>query len=451
MSTTQNIGKGIVVVGCQFGDEGKGKVVDYYASKPFVSAVVRFNGGSNTGHTVVTDKKYALHLVPAGLIYGKPSFIGNGVVLNRDVLKKELELFSEKAIKFLKIDPRIHIVLPLHIALDGFQEELKSTQKAAAGTTKQGIGPTYGDKILRFGIRVADLDDEILVDQRLQQLYNYYKAIIDKESQEKLSIPSLAITKQALMQFRYELKPFVADISEELEKLFLNGHNVLFEGAQATLLDIDHGIYPYGTSSTCIVAGASSGSGIGVQFLNERLGIVKAYTSRVGSGPFAGELSTNDGPGKLIQQEGAERGTTTGRPRRVGWLDLVAIKYSVRVNGLTGICLTKVDVIGILDTFNVITAYLLPNNTTSTQFPPVISVVENYRPILKTFKGWGRKSSGEWAKIVEQGSKALPDELQAFITFLEEYLHIPVYLISLGPERSATLELVSLEQQLKKN
>ena len=449
MNTIERIGKGIVIVGCQFGDEGKGKVVDYYASKPSISAVVRFNGGSNTGHTVVTDKTYALHLVPAGLIYGKPSFIGNGVVLNRDVLKKELELFSEKAIKFLKIDPRIHIVLPLHIALDGFQEEIKSAHKADAGTTKQGIGPTYGDKILRFGIRIADLDDEILVEQRLQQLYDYYNVIIDKKSQEKYSIPSLAEMKQELIQFRNELKPFIAEVGEELENFFLTGHNVLFEGAQATLLDIDHGIYPYGTSSTCIVAGASSGSGIGVQYLNERLGIVKAYTSRVGSGPFAGELSTADGPGKLIQQEGVERGTTTGRPRRVGWLDLVAIKYSARINGLTGICLTKVDIIGMLDTFNVITAYQLPNNKISTQFPPIISMVENYRPIFKTFKGWGKKSQEEWAKIIEQGSHSLPDELHVFIKFLEEYLHIPVYLISLGPKRSATLELVSLEQKLK--
>jgi adenylosuccinate synthase len=413
-------GKGIVVVGCQFGDEGKGKIVDFYCSKPYINAVVRFNGGSNAGHTIVAEnKKYALHLLPSGMIYGKTSLMGNGMVVNPRKLDEELKMFPKK-VENLKIDPKSHLVLPLHIQLDAHQEQVKKQGNIAAGTTKQGVGPCYADKASR--------------------IYDHLK--------DTLQIPSLNEQKEELLSYYDKYRKNFTDVGEYVENLILSDHNVLFEGAQATLLDIDHGVYPFSTSSTCLVSGASSGTGIGIKYLNERIGVVKAYTSRVGEGPFISELNASENPGKYIQQTGAEFGTTTGRPRRIGWLDLVSIKYSARLNSLTGLAITKLDIIGGLDVFKVVTKYLTHTGEETTSLPPSVMQIKNFKPIFKEFKGWGTFSKEEYSNICNRKVSEIPSLIKEFISFIETYLKVPVYIASFGPDRELTLELNNLETQL---
>lgn len=451
MSPENVRGFGIVVVGGQFGDEGKGKVVDYYASKPYVNAVVRFNGGSNAGHTIVAeDQKYDVHILPSGLVFEKPSFIGNGVVVDFDQLEAEFTQLREKKGKdlqdLLQISERAHVVLPHHKILDSYQEQVKSKFSRSAGTTKRGIGPSYSDKSARFGIRVVDLWDEDRLTHQLRVLEDYYRPFAEFIP----DFPDFETTREALVQWREHLRPNVSDVGLAVEELLNQGHIVLFEGAQATLLDIDHGLYPYGTSSTCTAAGASAGVGVGPHHLRHRLGVVKAYTSRVGEGPLLGELRTDEGPGNVLQVEGAEYGTTTGRPRRIGWLDLVATRYACRVNGLTGLCLTKVDVVGLLDEFNVITGYSSGQDDRKTDkfrmksYPANLSEFDKLKPILKSFKGWGRLSPEEWFESVQNGRESLPAELQTFLSFVEEETKTPVVLLSYGPSRQATLELSTI-------
>ena len=436
-------GKGIVIVGAQFGDEGKGKVVDFYASKPRIDAVVRFNGGANAGHTIVADGiKHALHLLPSGMVFEKPSFIGNGVVLEFEQLERELKEIQEKKNKdltsLLRISERTFLILPYHKILDGFQEQIKQKYSKDAGTTKRGIGPAYSDKVNRFSLRVVDLFDEEHLETAIDLLvsyYSYFKGDID-----------LKINKETLLKtlksYRVKYESIITDVGYEVEQLLLDEKNVLFEGAQATLLDIDHGIYPFNTSSTTVASGASSGSGLGMQYITDRIGVVKAYTSRVGGGPVMGELDYTKDPGKLIQTEGYEFGTTTGRPRRIAWLDLVAVRYTIRINGLTGLAITKVDILGLLPEFQVIVAYEDPETHTqiTSQFPAQLSKFSTYKPVLKTFKGWGKKEQSEWSQLIKQGFDHFPAELKTFIEFIETETKTPVYIIGLGPERELTYE-----------
>lgn len=440
-------GKGIVVVGTQFGDEGKGKVVDFYASKNSIDAVVRFNGGANAGHTIVADGiKYALHLLPSGMVFEKPSFIGNGVVLEFEQLERELNEVKEKknrdVTSLLKISERTILVLPHHKQLDAFQEQIKTKASKEAGTTKRGIGPSYSDKVNRISLRMADLFDvehmTITLDL-LEEFYSYYKPDVGIEfNKEQI--------RSSLLHYKEKFGPLLTDVGLQIENLLLDGKNVLFEGAQATLLDIDHGIYPFNTSSTTIVSGASSGSGIGIQYLHERIGVVKAYTSRVGGGPVMAELDYTEGVGKFIQQEGYEFGTTTGRPRRIAWLDLVAVRYAIRINGLTGLALTKVDILGMLEEFSVITAYEDPTTGEKnfSHFPAQLSQFSTYKPILQTFKGWGKKTGEEWAGLMKKGYDQFPKELQEFISFIEKETKTPVYVIGLGPARDLTFEKIQV-------
>jgi adenylosuccinate synthase len=438
-----------VIVGGQFGDEGKGKVVDYYSSKASIDTVVRFNGGSNAGHTVVVDGvKYALHLLPSGMIYGKPSYIGNGVVVDLWKIEEELRDLAEKKNKkvvdlrkFLRISDRAHLVLPHHKMLDAFQEEIKKKTASAAGTTKRGIGPAYFDKIARFGLRVTDLWDDERLDAHLDFMQEYYAPY-------EPQVPNLANIKeikQDLLSFKEIYEDNIVEVGEVLEKQLENGSNVLFEGAQSTLLDIDHGLYPFGTSSTCVAAGGSSGTGVGIQYLNERIGIVKAYVSRVGAGPLMGELDTSQNPGKFIQIKGGEFGTTTGRPRRIAWLDLVAVKYACRVNGLTGIALTKLDILGMLDTFYVICEYRDEEHNIRSTFPARIGDFERLQPVTKEFSGWGNLSSDEWVALMEKGWDVFPQELINFINFIESEVKIPVVILGLGPDRRLTFEKIVLD------
>ena len=437
------VGLGIVVIGAQFGDEGKGKIVDFYASKQKIHSVVRFNGGANAGHTIIAENiKYALHLLPSGMVFEKPSFIGNGVVIDLEQLDKELNSLTEKKHKsllgLLKISERAHLVLPLHKQLDVYQEEFKSKLSKEAGTTKRGIGPAYADKAYRFGIRFIDLWDEEHLTNALSLLNEYYEKN-NSVSKTEFSIESL---KQMLYSYREKFSQCLTDVGLDIENIILNGNNVLFEGAQATLLDLDHGLYPFGTSSICTASGASSGTGISVQYLNERIGVVKAYTSRVGSGPLIGELDYTNDPGKFIQVEGHEFGTTTGRPRRIAWLDLVAVRYACRVNGLTGLALTKLDILGMLQEFKVIVAYrnIESGETNLSSFPAQLSLFRKYEPVYKSFTGWGKKSTAEWKNIITKGYNELPLELINFIKFIEQETRTPVYILGLGPERDLTLE-----------
>ena len=440
-------GKGIVVVGAQFGDEGKGKIVDFYASKGSIDAVVRFNGGANAGHTIVAEGiKHALHLLPSGMVFEKPSFIGNGVVLDFLQLESELdELKSKKKkdlVNLLHIDERTTLVFPYHNQLDEFQEKLKSKSALDAGTTKRGIGPAYSDKVNRIAIRVIDLFDEKHLINSLEILEEYYGYF---KSENNIIINKNDLLHE-LTRLKDKFQRLVVDVGYEIENLLLNGKNILFEGAQATLLDIDHGIYPFNTSSTTIASGASSGSGIGVQFLNERIGVVKAYTSRVGGGPVMSELDYTKDVGKLIQQEGFEFGTTTGRPRRIAWLDLVAIRYSIRINGLTGIALTKVDILGLLPEFKVVVAY--ENQETGkkilSQFPAQLTKFSEFKPVLTSFKGWGKRTTEEWKGLMEKGYESFPKELKEFISFIERETKTPIYVIGLGQERELTFEKVKI-------
>ena len=440
-------GKGIVIVGTQFGDEGKGKIVDFYASKTSISAVVRFNGGANAGHTIVADGiKYALHLLPSGIVFEKPSFIGNGVVLEFEQLERELNEVKDKknkdVISLLRISERSFLVLPHHKEIDQFQELIKKKSSKEAGTTKRGIGPAYSDKVNRISLRVVDLFDNdhlITTLSLMEEFYSYYKAemgITFKKDE----------IRSNLLRFKEKFAPIITDVGHDIEQLLLNGKNVLFEGAQATLLDIDHGIYPFNTSSTTVASGASSGSGISIQYLNERIGVVKAYTSRVGGGPVMGELDYTKDVGKFIQQEGYEFGTTTGRPRRIAWLDLVAIRYAIRINGLTGLAITKVDILGMLTEFNVITSYENQTNGEKnySQFPAQLSKFTTYKPIFQRFKGWGKKTDDEWKAYMDKGYESFPNELKQFIAFIEKETGTPIYVIGLGQSRDLTFEKIKV-------
>ncbi|HKZ39894.1 MAG TPA: adenylosuccinate synthase [Candidatus Hodarchaeales archaeon] len=434
-----HIGQGVVIIGTQFGDEGKGKIVDYYCSKAEIDSAVRFNGGSNAGHTIVVGgTKHALHILPSSIVYGKPSYIGNGVVVNPQILLRELEQYPKHA-NFLRMDRRCHLVLGLHLFLDQYQENMKTKEKIAAGTTKQGIGPVYADKANRLGIRWAEAEDKEQLDVQLRLIYEYYSKIL-----EKPEIPDITTQKETIVQSFEKLKKSITDVGEELEKKLKEGKNILFEGAQSTLLDIDHGIYPYSTSSTCTAAGAASGTGIGPQWLSKRIGVMKAYTSRVGEGPFLGELDTKVEPGSTLQQKGGEYGTTTGRPRRVGWLDLVAVKYSVRVNGLTGLAITKLDILGLLPKFKVITAYLERDGVEKANFPARIGKTKEMIPKYEEFTSWGTITVEEWKAIIRRGSSGIPKLLRQFVDFCENFLNCRVHLLSFGPDRELTLELIPL-------
>ncbi|MHA2367070.1 MAG: adenylosuccinate synthetase, partial [Candidatus Hodarchaeales archaeon] len=293
---------------------------------------------------------------------------------------------------------------------------------------------------------IADLWDIERLNAQLELLEDYYEPF----SKLIPSLKEIKAIKQDLLAHKDKIDSNVIEVGEELGKHLQNGSNILFEGAQATLLDIDHGIYPFGTSSTCVAAGASSGSGVSIQYLNERIGVVKAYVSRVGGGPVMGELDTTQNPGKIIQTEGAEFGTTTGRPRRVAWLDFVALKYSCRINGLTGLAITKLDVLGLLDSFQVITSYQNANKEVLIEtFPAKISDFDTYNPIMKEFPGWGYYSEEDWMNMITKGWNAFPKTLQQFIEFIEQETKISVILMSVGPQRLATFERINLSKRFQ--
>ena len=425
----------VVIVGGQWGDEGKGKIVDYYAEK--ADLVVRYQGGCNAGHTVVVGgETFKFHLIPSGVIQGKRVIIGNGVVLDLEVLNKEIENLKSKNKKIdMLISERAHITLPLHKTLDGIEETFRG--KSKVGTTKRGIGPTYADKVARSGLRVIDLFDDKVLNQKLDLLVSIKEKIVKNVFKSKEDISWKKMMNYCLNN-RDKIKGFVGDASLEINRAIKQGKKIIFEGAQGTLLDIDHGSYPFVTSSHTVAGGACIGSGIGPKHIDRVIGVLKGYITRVGGGPMPTELTGKIG--ERIRDKGKEFGTTTGRPRRCGWFDGVILRYAVRVNGLDGLAITKLDVLGGLEKIKLCTSYKY-NGKKLEEFPASLKVLEKCKPVFEEFDGWNDLSEDEWRELAEKGYNALPEELKNYLKKIEEIGGVPVYLISIGPGRESTIAL----------
>ena len=419
---------GLAIVGSQWGDEGKGKIIDYLAKQ--ADMVVRGQGGKNAGHTVVIgDKKYALHLIPSGVLNkGAMNIIGNGVVFDPEGFFKEIEDLNKDGVdtSSIFVSDRAHIVFPYHKVLDGLYEAARG--KDDIGTTKKGIGPCYMDKIERSGLRTCDMLDEKIFREKLSAQIDKKNEIIVKLFNET------PIDKEALIETYVEyakrLKPYIKDTGVLVYDSLKKGEKVLFEGAQGSLLDVDLGTYPYVTSSHPTSGGFTTGSGIGAGTITEVLGITKAYTTRVGKGPFVTELDNE--VGNKIRELGHEYGVTTGRPRRCGWFDAVVVKYSARINGMTGLSLMLLDVLGDFETLNLCYQYD-HNGEKIDHFPARLEVVEECKPIYKELKGWMCDISA--CKTYEE----LPQEAKDYVKAIEETTGVPVKIISVGPRRDQTI------------
>ena len=408
-----------LIVGLQWGDEGKGKIVDLIAKN--YNVVVRSQGGHNAGHTVVVDgKKYALHLLPSGVLNKDAiNVIANGVVVYPKQLIKEIESFGKEIKKKLLISDKAHMILDHHIAIDQARERLRG--KNAIGTTGRGIGPAYADKIARVGVRMGDLRD---IDKLMKKLTHYYEMNKGYFEYLGIEIPDMDSLRNELIYYQNEL---IDNITDTTKYLWDNiNKNILLEGAQATLLDIDHGTYPYVTSSNTIASGALTGSGIPPKKLNKVIGIAKAYTTRVGNGPFPTEELSE--AGDKIRNQGAEFGTTTGRPRRCGWFDVMAAKYAVTLNSCDEVAIMKLDVLDGFDDVKICVGYKKDGEEID-YFP---SNLDGVKPIYKTFKGWD-KSSGvkEWDK--------LPKNAKDYIEFIEAQIGVKIKYISTGADRNSTI------------
>jgi adenylosuccinate synthase len=422
------MGKNVVVLGTQWGDEGKGKIVDLLTEQ--ASFVARYQGGHNAGHTLVIDgKKTVLHLIPSGVLRDNVQcLIGNGVVLCPTALLKEIAGLEEQGVPVLerlRISPACPLILPVHSALDQAREAARGNDKI--GTTGRGIGPAYEDKVARRGLRVGDLRDEQTFAAKLKDLMELHNFTLTQFY--KAPAVSYEETLAATLEMAKKIKPMIADVTDILHKARMRGDNILFEGAQGTLLDIDHGTYPFVTSSNTTAGGAASGSGIGPLHLDYILGITKAYTTRVGSGPFPTELF--DEVGERLGVKGNEFGATTGRKRRCGWFDAVAVKHAVHINSISGICLTKLDVLDGLDEIKVCTAYQLPDGSVIDHVD--VALFDKVTPVYETLPGWQENTFG--AKSLDD----LPQAAKDYIAFLESKIDAPVDIISTGPDRVETI------------
>ena len=421
--------KNVVVIGTQWGDEGKGKIVDLLTED--VAAVVRFQGGHNAGHTLVIEgKKTVLHLIPSGILHENVHcLIGNGVVISLQALIKEAKKLIENGIPVfdrLKISSGCPLILPSHEALDLAKE--KKLGKSAIGTTGRGIGPVYEDKVARRVLRVSDLLNKDSLREKLKNILNYHNFLLTNYFEEKEQ--SLDKIFNQLMDQRDLIMPMISDVSGILDDYHQQKKNILFEGAQGVFLDIDHGTYPYVTSSNTVSAAASIGSGVGPKRLDYIMGIVKAYTTRVGSGPFPTEL--HDKYGEHLGSVGVEFGATTGRPRRCGWLDAVALRRSVLNSSISGFCLTKLDVLDGLEKIKICTEYKL-NDQAISNFPLEISELDNCEPLYEEFEGWEDSTKG-----LKRFSD-MPSNAKKYIQAIEEMLHLPIDIISTGPDRDHTI------------
>jgi adenylosuccinate synthase len=421
--------RNVVVIGTQWGDEGKGKIVDWLTDR--AQGVVRFQGGHNAGHTlVIAGKKTVLHLIPSGILRGSVDcYIGNGVVLSPQALVKEMDELEAAGVAVadkLKISEACPLILPYHAALDHAREAARGAQKI--GTTGRGIGPAYEDKVARRAIRLQDLFKPVRFAQKLEELLEFHNFVL--ESFYKQPKVDFRKTLDEALALSGRLAPLVADIPRGLYEANRAGKNLLFEGAQGSLLDIDHGTYPFVTSSNCVAGAAAAGAGIGPHQLHYVLGITKAYTTRVGGGPFPTELSDN--VGELLRQRGQEFGATTGRPRRTGWFDAAALKRSIQLNGVSGLCITKLDVLDGVDAVKICVGYEVEGRL-SDILPVGAEELERCVPVYEDLPGWKESTVGV------KSYQGLAKPARAYLQRIEELCGVPVDLISTGPDREETI------------
>ena len=420
---------GVVIVGAQWGDEGKGKVVDLLAEQ--ADLVIRFQGGNNAGHTIVREgETFKFHLIPSGILYpGKLCAIGNGVVVDPVVLSSEIDELRRRRIDLsgLRVSANAHLIMPYHKLLD--QEGEAKLGKLQIGTTRRGIGPCYADKAARLGIRVQDLLDEKILRQKLETALAEKNVWLERVyGAEPLELDDVV---RRLDRVAPRLAPFIADTSLLVDTALRDGRYVLFEGAQGTLLDLDHGTYPFVTSSNPVASAAATGTGIGPNRIDAVIGVAKAYVTRVGEGPFPTEI---EGPDQeRVRELGGEFGTVTGRERRCGWLDLVALRYAARLNGFTSLALTKLDVLSSFDRLPVCTRYRLPDGTETPEFPAHQSDFHHAVAVYETVAGWGEPL--DEAETVDE----LPDAARRYVDFVERELDVEVSLIGTGRERERAL------------
>ncbi len=412
--------KSLILVGTQWGDEGKGKIVDFYSKK--FDAVCRFQGGHNAGHTIYKEEeKFVLHLIPSGIFYDHVScFIGQGVILSIDSLLEEIEQLEQKGINLegkLRISRYCSLLLPLHAKID----QLREDNKNSIGTTRRGIGPAYEDKTARRSIKAFDLEDNDLLETKLKSLVEYYNYQIQNIHDSEPFVYEEVYSE--LMQSYQKAAKYFGDVTDTLENIYEQGGNILYEGAQGTLLDVDYGTYPYVTSSNTLATSVGIGSGFPKSIYSDVLGVAKAYTTRVGAGPFPTELFCD--VGQKIAELGHEFGATTGRPRRCGWLDLVALKYSAKLNNLTELCITKLDVLDAFDEIKACIGYKVNGEET----PFKSRLLHKAEPIYKDFKGWNCSLSDC------ENYDSLPDKAKDFLNFIENFVGVKISLISNGPNR----------------
>jgi adenylosuccinate synthase len=426
--------KNVVVLGTQWGDEGKGKIVDLLTEQ--VSAVARFQGGHNAGHTIWVDGvKTALHLIPSGILRdGVKCLIGNGVVVSPEALLKEVGELEARGVPVrerLSISPSCPLILPYHVAMDQARELAKGEDKKI-GTTGRGIGPAYEDKVARRSVRVGDLLHPERFAEKLHEMVDYYNFIL--VSYYKTAAVDYDTVLAEAMRMGEEIKPMIADVTGMLHDLRRAGKNIMFEGAQGALLDVDHGTYPYVTSSNTTAGGVATGSGFGPLYLDYVLGITKAYTTRVGSGPMPTELACE--VGQHLSDKGHEFGTTTGRARRCGWFDAMVVKHSVQINSISGICLTKLDVLDGIETIKICTGYVDASGN-SINMPTDADDFIGLTPVYEEMPGWSESTEG--ATKIDQ----LPDNAKAYIKRLEAVIEAPIDIVSTGPDRNETIVLKS--------
>lgn len=425
------MGKNVVVLGTQWGDEGKGKIVDLLTEN--VAAVVRFQGGHNAGHTLVIDgKTTALHLIPSGILREDVQcLIGNGVVLSPEALLKEVRGLEASGVAVrdrLHISLACPIILRTHVRIDQAREQARGLDKI--GTTGRGIGPAYEDKVSRRGIRLGDLHTPVEFEEKLREIMTYHNFVLTQYFGEEAEDIDAAL--EELKQMGEEILPMAADVTDLLHEFRKRGDDIMFEGAQGSLLDIDLGTYPYVTSSNTTAGGTATGSGFGPLYLDYVLGITKAYTTRVGAGPFPTEL--HDEVGERLAIKGNEVGTTTGRSRRCGWFDAVALRHAIQINSVSGICLTKLDVLDGMETVKVCVGYKTPEGEINR--PPIgCESYKDIEPIYAELPGWSESTFG--LTTLEQ----LPENARAYIQFLEEQIEAPIDIISTGPDRVETITL----------
>ncbi|MEJ8547377.1 adenylosuccinate synthase [Brevibacillus borstelensis] len=418
----------VVVVGTQWGDEGKGKITDYLAESAEV--VARYQGGNNAGHTIIFDgNKYKLHLIPSGIFYtDKTCVIGNGMVIDPKALVTELDYIHSFGFKTnnLKISDRAHVILPYHIKLDAVEEDSRGANKI--GTTRKGIGPAYMDKAARIGIRIADLMDKDEFARKLERNLAEKNMLLEK--MYNTSGFELKEVLEEYLGYAEIIRPYVTDTSVVLNDAIDQGSRVLFEGAQGVLLDIDQGTYPFVTSSNPIAGGVTIGSGVGPTKINQVIGVAKSYTTRVGDGPFLTELT--DATGDHIREVGYEYGTTTGRPRRVGWFDSVVVRHARRVSGITGLAITKLDTLSGIDTLRICTAYKY-NGELIESFPANLNQLAKCEPVYEELPGWKEDITGV------RSLHELPENARHYIERITQLTGIPLSIFSVGPDREQTV------------